>query len=84
MGLYIYKKEKGCEDVTPKLDDNIKLINAKQKELVNMKDRINLEWVSGKWIPFCSKAKTTSEFITDLIIQDLLQVIHTRMNAIDF
>ena len=47
MGLYIYKTEVGCEDVTPKLDDNIKMINAKQKELVNMKDRINLEWVSG-------------------------------------
>ena len=54
MGLYTYKTEVGCEDVTPKLDDNIKMINAKQKELVNMKDRINLEWVSGKWIPFCS------------------------------
>ena len=54
-GLDIYKQEVGCKDITPDLDDNVKLINQKQRELVEMKDRINLRWVPGKWVSFSSK-----------------------------
>ena len=34
--------------VTPDLDDNVALINEKQKELVEMKDYTNIRWVKGK------------------------------------
>ena len=84
MGLYIYKKEKGCEDVAPKLADNIKLINPKQTELVNMKDRINLEWVSGKWIPLCSKPKQYLDLYLIKSFEIFYKFMHTRKNAIDF
>ena len=47
-GLDIYKQELGCKEITPNLDDNVALINVKQKELVEMKDDINIRWVAGK------------------------------------
>ena len=47
-GLDIYKQELGCTEITPDLDDNVALINEKQKELVEMKDYINIRWVKGK------------------------------------
>ena len=47
-GLDIYKQELGCKEITPDLDDNVALINEKQKELVEMKDYINIRWIKGK------------------------------------
>ena len=47
-GLNIYKQELACKEITPDLDDNVALINVKQAELVEMKDNINISWVSGK------------------------------------
>ena len=47
-GLDIYKQEVGCDEITPDLQDNVDLIDAKQAELVEMKDNINLRWVPGK------------------------------------
>ena len=47
-GLDIYKQEVGCDDLTPDLQGNVDLIDAKQAELVEMKDNINLRWVPGK------------------------------------
>ena len=46
-GLDIYKQEVGCDDITPQLGDNVKLISQKQRVLVEMKDHINLKWVPG-------------------------------------
>ena len=46
--LNIYKQGLGCKEITPDLDDNAALINVKQAELVEMKDNINISWVSGK------------------------------------
>ena len=56
-GLDIYKQEWGCTHLTPDLDDNVEKINQKQKELVAMKDRINLMWVPGKLVSFSSNPK---------------------------
>ena len=47
-GLDIYTQEVGCDEITPDLQDNVDLIDAKQAELVEMKDNINLRWVPGK------------------------------------
>ena len=57
-GLDIYKQELGCEHITPGLDDNVALINVKQKELVEMKDNINIRWVTGKHRSIFSRKNT--------------------------
>lgn len=47
-GTDIYKQEIGCRLATPGLQGKVNEADRKQKELVALKDKINLAWGPGK------------------------------------
>ena len=47
-GTDIYKQEVGCRLATPELQGKVNEADRKQKELVTLKNKINLAWGPGK------------------------------------
>ena len=45
--LDIYKQEVGCDDATPKLQGKVDELDRRHKELIRLKDSVNLAWVPG-------------------------------------
>ena len=49
-GLDIYKQVRGCDDITPSLNSKIEQAKNLQQELLDLRDKVNLAWVPGKFL----------------------------------
>ena len=45
--LDIYKQEVGCDDATPELQGKVDELDRRHKELIRLKNSVNLAWVPG-------------------------------------